>query len=1342
MNDNTATSAILEIKQLLATPTAIHSQNQNSITIAHNALENLRNTGDTNFLFLRTILELIQLQQRNNNNSNILEEELLFHCITGCRYVLLLKRWNTANTNTIQFYKCVRDYFMFLGNILGPYSKVCQLACYVTCVSFWKCIWADGESKSNHDETTHSTSSTTINDEQRRQFIQIMEQQVSFATTASTISPTAITLPLFQSKNDFFRYFETMIQQPQPIIPKFYYYLLIDCMVNEFDVAGTSTKAVSSSSTSYNNNYYKLPIEFHKQVHLLFEKQNLLQCLLLSINGLDEICKSLSTTTMNVDTTNYIHIVIKLISNILSWEFGSGSNDNSSTTSTTTSIRLPIEWRVSHITQPDFCNAIFTIHDTIMNASNIEIQQQQQSQSQKSLTHDIRQLIVLLSSMNSSIFESTEQRKNYMIILCEGTYKMLQQSFESFVHSSLSSHNDTDNSDVESVYLFDCIQLVTNIISNFRLSLLIEISTIIFIPLLQLITNIGCQLIQDQMNECQQRHHLMQQQNQSSLYDYNDDSSYFEYRDNALSLLLNCIVLLCDDPWLLYTCTDSAIRHQVQVSLSDILNPLYEKFITCRIKIISFQEQAIHSKSSTNNHDDDVYDEIHEYITEVDLIEEIESISIIGRLNLNTSIVSLSNLFAMIMPQLQTIWENDDTNADANSITPYVAGLLEEARLLTMYVSYLLTDSNDGESPTIPDTILMACQYDQTSNSNTLVANISSAIEALLRLANLQVQKISANQSNPRLSPLLASTFLTFLHRWVPAYIIYPTEYCSSSKSYAGNPLVLEWANTTSNNRNEKAMQVITFCTSMCFNYQCHWPLETSVQEWTSKLLLSIARCNSNQTIRSFIVSSPAFIQMVQFHCILSGIRHSVQQNEFVSIVQSKIGTNTAELNQSMMNMMVGYHRLPYTDKANVVTAILVACSSDSSTKSSSTDANCESAGRMMNDTLQAIHVSFTSFIDALSTKQIKYDNIHAKEMACLCVELFGGVIRASEMSNAGMIPQFITLYLPNISGLMSYYSTDLTVCEIILRFFRDYTERFIVLLDREQSLALFNAVADVLKAYSTNHCTARIIKPRSKIEAETEEDQSYGDILCAVQLLINLGTKDFIDCCGDVTTTAGGVQTNQVTDMIFFGLQQILPLMTQGLLQYPTLCKQFFELVGFMMDTYPDKICALPYNLFEPLTESLLFGMSHQNSDVGRASLQGLASIAREHISSNALNVHISQHNTSLIDNWNRRLLTEVIFQNVVTDRIEATGMALLPMVAINVHRFVVIVQEIITNQMPNDQQQQRERLNAAFTKLIQPDIISKVAATGYEGRANRVRFKKSFEEFVNEIHSFLVLR
>lgn len=320
----------------------------------------------------------------------------------------------------------------------------------------------------------------------------------------------------------------------------------------------------------------------------------------------------------------------------------------------------------------------------------------------------------------------------------------------------------------------------------------------------------------------------------------------------------------------------------------------------------------------------------------------------------------------------------------------------------------------------------------------------------------------------------------------------------------------------------------------------------------------------------------------------------------------------------------------------------------------------------------------------------------------------------------------------------MTYYADDLTICEGLLRLFRDYSEQFIAMMTREQSIELFTASAILLRLYSERHCKNRAIHTRSVVEEEFDEEQRYSDVLCAIQLLIHLGTKDFTILCNMSTSSLNGVETGQVTDVIFFGLQQILPLMTQGLLQFPNLCQFYFSLVGFMVETYPEKLCGLPFDLFNSLLESLLFGMSHSDPLVAKCSLQGLSALAREHLRTQALTPHLSTK-PDIFENCSDRLIKEVIFQPVIWDRLEPAGTAFLPLVAIDFPRFIGLV-HVISQQLGCDEKQRR--LHAAFDDLIKPDMLSKVAAEGKEGRFVRLQFKNAFNVFVRDIHSFLVMR
>ena len=85
------------------------------------------------------------------------------------------------------------------------------------------------------------------------------------------------------------------------------------------------------------------------------------------------------------------------------------------------------------------------------------------------------------------------------------------------------------------------------------------------------------------------------------------------------------------------------------------------------------------------------------------------------------------------------------------------------------------------------------------------------------------------------------------------------------------------------------------------------------------------------------------------------------------------------------------------------------------------------------------------------------------------------------------------------------------------------------------------------------------------------------------------------------------------VSDVVFFGLNIIIPLITTGLLrvppayiflflsffsdigvlaQFPELCLQYFKLIVFMIEIYSEKLVGLPQSLFQSLMKSLEFGV------------------------------------------------------------------------------------------------------------------------------------------------------
>ncbi len=46
---------------------------------------------------------------------------------------------------------------------------------------------------------------------------------------------------------------------------------------------------------------------------------------------------------------------------------------------------------------------------------------------------------------------------------------------------------------------------------------------------------------------------------------------------------------------------------------------------------------------------------------------------------------------------------------------------------------------------------------------------------------------------------------------------------------------------------------------------------------------------------------------------------------------------------------------------------------------------------------------------------------------------------------------------------------------------------------------------------------------------------------------------------------------------VVFLGLDTVIPLMTGELLQFPKLLRAFFSLIAYMLEVYPERVASLP---------------------------------------------------------------------------------------------------------------------------------------------------------------------
>merc|ERR1712012_1162174 len=304
-------------------------------------------------------------------------------------------------------------------------------------------------------------------------------------------------------------------------------------------------------------------------------------------------------------------------------------------------------------------------------------------------------------------------------------------------------------------------------------------------------------------------------------------------------------------------------------------------------------------------------------------------------------------------------------------MTPEGAALLEEARLLIVCTCHLLTDDCTGETPIIPERVLDSCSKPSTTSSgikrgseeyssNTLL--ISQMINSLMGVGEVQASRIVTEPHNPNLSPFLAKTLLWFFMRFASAYILPSTCDYDSARGDSGGDGILSAFSSQ-----QTCHQTISFCMTLSLHYLCYWPQENQVQESLTALLLALVK--RGKSVRELLISTSSMEHLVNLHVATATMIHSTNHD-------------VPQISGLSPEMVLGFKRLPYRVRSQMLTVILIASSEINNPKSES----------YFNRSLQAVQNSFNTLIQAYEEKKVEVDNLNTKEMVCLCVELYAGI--------------------------------------------------------------------------------------------------------------------------------------------------------------------------------------------------------------------------------------------------------------------------------------------------------------------------------------------------------------
>uniref|UniRef100_A0A4W6FT53 Exportin-4 n=1 Tax=Lates calcarifer TaxID=8187 RepID=A0A4W6FT53_LATCA len=366
---------------------------------------------------------------------------------------------------------------------------------------------------------------------------------------------------------------------------------------------------------------------------------------------------------------------------------------------------------------------------------------------------------------------------------------------------------------------------------------------------------------------------------------------------------------------------------------------------------------------------------------------------------------------------------------------------------------------------------------------------------------------------------------------------------------------------------------------------------------------------------------------------------------------------------------------------------------------------------------LHPLQQRFLNLINQENFAQISQEEAVKREIVAT-LEALCGIAEATQIDNVASLFSFLMDFLSSCIGLMEVRAGGRQSTSSF-EVFVEVAHKQICYLGETKSMKLYEACLTLLQ----------------RGDATAEEDQ-YQDLLLIMELLTNLLSKEFIDFSDtdevfrnqDQGTPASN-RTVSAADVVLYGVNIVLPLMSQDLLKFPSLCNQYYKLITFICEIFPEKIPQLPEDLFKSLMFSLELGMTSMSSEISQLCLEALSPLAEQCAKNQEKDTPLfiaTRHFLKLVFDM-------LVLQKHNTEMTVAAGEALYTLVCLHQAEYSELVETLLSSQRDAVIYQ---RLADAFNKLTASSTPPTM------DRKQKVAFLKSLEEFVANVGGLLCVK
>ncbi|KAJ3014551.1 Exportin-4 [Thoreauomyces humboldtii] len=380
-------------------------------------------------------------------------------------------------------------------------------------------------------------------------------------------------------------------------------------------------------------------------------------------------------------------------------------------------------------------------------------------------------------------------------------------------------------------------------------------------------------------------------------------------------------------------------------------------------------------------------------------------------------------------------------------------------------------------------------------------------------------------------------------------------------------------------------------------------------------------------------------------------------------------------------------------------------------------------------------------------------------------MEVYSGLVLAADEGNTREIFAAVSKYFDTFVRLLDLYRNHTEVEKYVLQIFANLIrcQSFEELTDADCQ-GLYEAVLALLKTYSKNSVG------RKRIARAGDEDELFEDLSCILEILAQLMASQYEGMAwNEILEKRKNSGTTDVADIVFFGINTVIPLITDDMLKFPELSRDYISLVGNLVRYFPDKLFSLPPPLLASLVRALEFGQHAAMAEIARGALETVTTLALYAWDSTARTADESiEFLSPHLDHLMQKCFAMFLFDEFDSGLLEAGGEAIFALVlarTVSKPLLSIIVQNArltsrsfkqsygaMTHHLVNQQAQPAlaQRLGSALSALHNvimetvrdPDNADRLRAGRVEGIVSGpwiVPYRKQLEAVLMDVRGFL---